>query len=640
MFRKLLQPRPARRPAAQAALCVALGLALGCNNIPVDRLDKSFALKVHTGGNTTKAVKVDFVWVIDPSTSMCQEQASLAQSFKKFIDQISQAVNIDYRIAVITTDGLSGDEQGRFRHNLTQTSPFACAESIVQTCQPGAAGNQSCSSVQGKGPNWICKGPTVAKEQVNCNASINNYCQKACDSDGECDKEFLGADAEAKCKANPKDCTYHCVKPGGGESGCVLQPPTLDCPDTDTLHTLMTDDAATNKDACGGDTNLSAPYLTNKNASELFKCVGTVGTLQESNATLEQPLSTTLMALSPTGFNGVDKSGQAKCFLRDDAYLVVVMVSDEDDCSVAQGVKLGKDRYGTCNCLPDSDTLWDDPNDPGPNLVPGPLLSITDAANRIKALKSDPGKVLVAAIFGDVEQQDTEKGGINTRVSCFEMNEKFRGKDTSDPALGLDDLDKSRLSYCQSKCNLCADPSKKHNKLFQTYVCESPTGKADYGSRYNQFVRRFGKNGIVTNICDDQGLAPALTTIATRIIKVFTKICLPRPIKDEQSLVVTTVGPAGKCLGNNSDCSLEPGAPPCSDKTECIGLRTTAILSTDGTVPGKFSYRIVVNSDCTETTDQKSIVFNDVLPAGIQIEVDYFGLTSLDAQQKPTSATP
>ena len=47
--------------------------------------------------------KIDILWVIDNSNSMCEEQDALTANFETFIDGLS-AINADFRLAVITTD--------------------------------------------------------------------------------------------------------------------------------------------------------------------------------------------------------------------------------------------------------------------------------------------------------------------------------------------------------------------------------------------------------------------------------------------------------------------------------------------------------------------------------------------------------
>lgn len=59
---------------------------------------------------------VDILFTIDDSCSMADEQAALAMNFNSFISYANQA-NVDYRIAITTTDDFSSTRQGRFVTN-------------------------------------------------------------------------------------------------------------------------------------------------------------------------------------------------------------------------------------------------------------------------------------------------------------------------------------------------------------------------------------------------------------------------------------------------------------------------------------------------------------------------------------------
>jgi len=59
---------------------------------------------------------VDILFTIDDSCSMDNEQAALAANFNAFISYANSA-NVDYRIAVVTTDDASPSRQGRFMTN-------------------------------------------------------------------------------------------------------------------------------------------------------------------------------------------------------------------------------------------------------------------------------------------------------------------------------------------------------------------------------------------------------------------------------------------------------------------------------------------------------------------------------------------
>ncbi|MFT7624059.1 MAG: hypothetical protein ACI9WU_003245 [Myxococcota bacterium] len=385
------------------------------------------------------------------------------------------------------------------------------------------------------------------------------------------------------------------MAPSTDNTGCVLRPATSGCPDTAEVKSLLIQGAGfdPNRGVCadlktkcdvgtncndGGPCHERPPYLTPTTADDLFNCIGVVGAEQHNNANLEQGLNAAIYALDKEGINAM----QAKQFLRDDAYLVIVFVSDEDDCSVDDNMELKKEQYGTCTCQPDS-------------TQGGKLRPVNEAVNRIKALKNDPGRVLVAAIVGD--STATEEGAIT----------------------------EDRTAYFESKCSQCQNPSDQHPLLFNTYVCESGAGKADYGKRYVEFVQRFGKNGILTNICDDAGIAPALDTIADRIIRVFTKICLPRPIESNQSLVVNKLGPQGRCGSGAACCVKKSGqcteSETCDDGTVCDPVKSDPIEV--GAEADTFTYNIQASSDCTETPDKKAIFFNFLLEPGSGVEIDY-----------------
>ncbi len=467
--------------------------------------------------------KLDILWVIDNSSSMCQEQGGVVAAFGKFIGNLIAKGPVDYRVAVVTTDVLSDGHKGTFRHNVIADNavPFACSQAVAHACQPATpGGDAACSNTDGRGPNWACYGPDKTNEQTNCNGSLNTGCQKRCTTDADCDQEFAGAAAGDACTKDPAACAYRCLNPGGGvESGCVARAHTSGCPAAADVLKQMTADTAADPKTCGGTGNSAAPYLTSNNAADLFRCIASVGAEQSSNANLESGLLASIQALSLTPFNGTDNTAQARCFLRDDAHLLVVYVSDEEDCSTAPGAKLPKEQYGTCTCLPDSDTSWDDPATPETTLVAGPLMSVADTVKRLKALKANPSQVLVAAIVGDHTQDglDPDTSGAFTRQSCFALNAI-----AADPTASaqfkkqpLDARDQARVAYCGSKCGVCADTTQKHAKLANTSVCGTANGRADFGSRYVQLVHQFGPNGVARSVCATSGLEDTVAALGT-----------------------------------------------------------------------------------------------------------------------------
>ncbi|MBL8785509.1 MAG: hypothetical protein JNJ59_11445 [Deltaproteobacteria bacterium] len=460
---------PLRRTASLAG--VGLGLmgllaSMGaCNDTPVANLEKSFTLKVTKDTGDGEPIKIDFLWVIDNSSSMCQEQQALAANFRTFVDQIRTAFDIDPRIAVTTVDAQCDvnnttifSSKGKFNQRPARAFPPPCqVNERVECLSDNDCSGIDCEvygSCQNQG-EWACRTTPSASCVTNPNGSINTTCRRRCTGDAEC-KTLFGDDK------------YVCQKPSANQAdwGCIRPPDSADtavCPDE------------------------LPPFLDGNNL-DLFPCIATVGVNQEKCLKFEQTLRSGYMALDKNGLN----SEQAKGFLRDDAYLVVVFVSDEEDCSVADTATVSEESYETCGLLKTTDEG-------------GPLVPVAHYVNKFKALKSDPGKVIVAAIGGDSLK--------------------------SDPAeIALD-----RSAYIQSK----GDPKTCYH---QTSICSSVNGTADFGSRFLSLTKSFGPNGSFANICGDNGIEVALQQIARTIVTVVNKVCLPRQVLGGLSVVRTRNG--------------------------------------------------------------------------------------------------
>lgn len=570
-----------------------------------------------------QVAKLDILWVIDNSASMCQEQLALAQNFAQFVSLVLEYLpNVDLRLAVTTTD--AAVNRGKFVNDPAKTFPPACVESVQHPC----LGDVDCQKAFG--PGWNCKDYSP-DQMYNFNGSINSSCTFRCEADSECCEEFCTGDCGADqsciktmCDSAPSDaCAYECKTPGGGpsNSGCLRPPDTADCP-------------------------ASPPsVLTMTNIND-FKCIAQVEPEQSYSANLEQGLKTAWQALDPDGPN----AQQATSFVRPDAYLLIVFVTDEDDCSIDEeycspshscddqndedkcvkdggncrldvrysllsGVKkklccgvVKKDYFNICSLLGDwkgyehhtlsydysqTDCTEDDDCEEGwycktsgsqskcrpsifyfktfasySSVTPAgtPIFSLTPAgtyAARFKSLKSDPAKVLVAAITGDgqVFPSDSdsliakkclgEEGGQADQTTAAKLDKcvAYKAAKAADSNGCSEDPGKSgceefytakleciRQCYIASKGNALNIQTARN-----TYICDSPSGRADFGSRYVQLAQMFGHNGLAANICADEGLAPALSNIAELLIKNAGRICLPRaPVEGEQVEVVKT----------------------------------------------------------------------------------------------------
>lgn len=659
-----------------AVLNSVLLLVWGCNNVPVHNVNQTFAIEVSEISENQEPIKLDFLWVIDSSSSMSEEQLVLAAGFKGFVDVLQTYLkNIDIRVAVTTMDAFAA-EGGQFNNKPAEYFLPASFEKKVLPC----LGNEDCQKKFGSG--WECKA-TQAAHLYNLNRSINTTCEYRCKGDGDCCGEFCFEDLCAsdqvcllnQCEGAPTDaCTYECHAPGGTlqSSGCMRQPDTQDCPS-------------------------SLPTVLTTSTLDLFKCIATVQPKQTGTSGFEQGMRSAWMALDPDGLN----ADQAKGFLREDAYLVLVFISDEDDCSVAEefhsvgwtceedkdckggsckldvptskakGKKtktcvgtIKKDYHDRCallgefkskaanDCIADekcADCERDEDCDDGwfcngsskcrplpyhysnyathQHGMGAPLNSLGPVAryySRFRSLKSDPAKVLVAAVVGDgLLKPPGDKAGEPDEDSlisaaCMEMNNLAKcqlygaalaGKkkdcrgDTR--RLGCEDFREVMLD-CVRECFLA---SKGKGGLYSknSYVCDSEYGQADWGSRYLRLVEMFGPNGLASNICSPDGIAPALQTIAELVVKRVTKVCLPMEPKRDENVVVTLSTVAADGSAGPPEVLKEGTSEEGGDYR--IEFPTQKCCFPDD------------QGDCTGTL--KAITFNDVLDPSSRIEVRY-----------------
>ena len=485
-------------------LVTAFGI-LACNHTPISNLEKSFTLKVTKNTGDSEPIKIDFLWVVDNSSSMCQEQVALTTNFNRFVDLIQSAFDIDPRVAVTTVDAQCDvnnetifSAKGKFNQHVEKNFPPPCQANVRLECLSDTDCEDldceafgSCGGTQGE---WTCR-TASATCVTNPNGSINTTCRRRCTTDSECQTLF-------------GDPLFKCQQPSANQAdwGCIRPPDSQTCPDT------------------------LPPFLTSENLN-LFPCIATVGVNQEKCLKFEQQMRSGLMAIDPNGVN----ADQAKGFLRPEAYLVIVFVSDEEDCSIADNANVGEDDYETCGLLKTTDEG-------------GPLVPVAHYVNKFKGLKSDPGRVIVASIAGD---------------SLLD-----------EPA----EIELDREAYTASK----GDPKTCYH---QSYICSSENGVADFGARFLELTSAFGPNGSFTNICKDQGIEVALEQIANTIITVVNKVCLPRPILSGLAVTRTRNGVTETLTEGNGPghYAIIPTSEDCVDGEQIL----PAIAFGDPPIPGE-----------------------------------------------------
>ncbi|MBX7083775.1 MAG: hypothetical protein K1X88_31485 [Nannocystaceae bacterium] len=197
-------------------------------------------------GGAVGCTKVDFLFVIDNSGSMAEEQANLIASFPAFVDAIEASVAVDFHIAIVDTDASFAVEQ--------------------------------CDEI--------------------CPANPEDTCVACAD------------EAEEVCTYLP----------------CDSFPPVAEC--LDTLGSSRVTDPV------GGDCGSvgAQRFFTDAQTdlSGTFACAARVGT----GASGERPADAMTEALGAQAGDDGCNAG----FLRDDALLVVTMITDEDDSDTDDGV--------------------------------------------------------------------------------------------------------------------------------------------------------------------------------------------------------------------------------------------------------------------------------------------------------------
>ena len=282
---------------------------------------------------------------------------------------------------------------------------------------------------------------------------------------------------------------------------------------------------------------------------DAFSCIAQLGT---QGCGFEQPLEAVKRALdgSQPGNNG---------FLREDAYLLLVFITDEDDCSAHDDAVFGlstgapDDPLGPLTsfrcfefgvqCEPD------DPRTPGvkgdcrPRQDSPYLQHIDRYIDFFHGLKEDPSQVLAAAIVGDrdpVEVRDDGIGGLVLAPSCSTVN-----------------------------------------------------GDATPPVRLAAFIDSFGDRGVMSRICDED-LSGALTEIGQRAVDVSVP-CLHGDLWDAdgdpqngvqpECSVVETPRPAGSGFTvtwplcdhpetpSNGDCYVLEERAECTDTPTGLAIR-------------------------------------------------------------------
>ena len=383
-------------------------------------------------------------------------------------------------------------------------------------------------------------------------------------------------------------------------TGHVIPPATAPC--TTTLNA-----GATYISNIGGVANYTGAL------EDAFSCIAALG---EAGCGMEHQFAAITRALGVDGLGAAPAQNQG--FLRPDAALAIVMLTNEDDCSASLGQgpngriplfdtgantniasQLGPPVNFRCNefghmCSRGSGAPGH-PDRNAPNLdvnamvtydscasndSDGFLLGAADTADKLKSLKNDPSLVAVAAITGP--------------ATPYTVTWKAPSAvDTS----------------CNTTMQTCPWPVIAHS-------CTASDGSfADPGVRIGDFVDQFGANGLLLPICAAD-LAPSLGRAAALIGTTIAPVCITRAIADDPSksgiqpdCIVTLNGkqPNGMTVETPLPaCADNSGAAPCWQLLKgvegCAGSSISVMPDPAAAMPSD-----VVHFDCAVCASDASV---------------------------------
>jgi hypothetical protein len=297
---------------------------------------------------------------------------------------------------------------------------------------------------------------------------------------------------------------------------------------------------------------------TNVKLEDVFSCLAkAVGV---NGCGEEHQLQATRVALMPQSFNQANLG-----FVRKDAYLAIVLITDEDDCSATNLDSLNDDMFNMatkrdpndttslrcaarghlCNnqAIPNFDhvagytgtgpythdfsdcsaKVMPDPNNP--DYVYMPLIDVRDIIQNIKDIKGAnwAQKILVSGIIG------WPPGPNDTNLpSTVQVTDQYR-------------IDKDPTSLPPGQQNvwdympICSDPNQTS--------ADGNIYKAHGGLRLKQFVDAFGANGQVFSICNSD-FTNAMQQIGNAIVQLVKPGCVDYPLIDTDP---TTLGTQPEC---------------------------------------------------------------------------------------------
>lgn len=371
---------------ATATLAGIAGLVSACNSHPVSYTASQASVEFIQTTSVDGSQKLDMLWVVDNSGSMCQEQEELRTNFDAFITSL-QETNLDFHIGVTTTHMIES----------YPLEPVAQPARLQSTPQPVPGFDRSCHTAVDSDGNAI----------PGDYAPIKAAIQAAVDCMQTPDNSYLNpsnADIECALYNQPQGCSISRAGCGGGtpcQAEDLFPPPSSYRAIPKVLK--------------------SQDY---KNGAQLdidrlradFACMSLVGTRGYG---IEKGLSAAVAATAAELTGGAaetdtaDTSAPNHGLIRNNSRFAVIFVTDENDCShdgsLKEDTACGGDVCEFANAAEAEGST--------------PLVSPADLKDQLmanlRATKGDPGfgeaDVLVASIHGNFKRF---AGEVPTDAEC------------------------------------------------------------------------------------------------------------------------------------------------------------------------------------------------------------------------------
>ena len=294
-----------------------------------------------------------------------------------------------------------------------------------------------------------------------------------------------------------------------------------------------------------------------------FACISTLGT---EGCGFEQPLESALKALWPsadervrflgdaTGFGTLGRGDAENLgFLRGtesqgSSLLAIIVVSDEEDCSSADTSHLVPEEY-----LPLDSPLRAQDLNLRCFHNPQNLYAIDRYVKGFREARPGENRVVFGAIVG-VPQDLVDADALARAAAGDAAREAFYDGILADPRM-----------------QQVPDPTSAPGDGNLTPSCSTPNGVAYPPRRIVEVARRFGDQGVVQSICQDD-FGPAMDAILALIADNLTLACLPRPlVRDADGIVGCDVvwelpAPGTAAPGTPVACSDRPYLAVPSDR--------------------------------------------------------------------------